>query len=71
MLIGSKIYLTIPVTTALPPTLQTYGPPESPWQESLPPCGKPAQNIASVICPGYDEPQETGGTRTHCKSPGR
>ena len=40
--------------TALPLSLQTNGPPESPWQASLPPTlGYPAQSIVSVILPPY------------------
>src|SRR5690606_39817253 len=31
----------------------TSGPPESPWQASLPPSGKPAQTMPSGV---YDEP---------------
>ena len=40
--------------TAFPLSLQTYGPPESPWQASLPPTPvNPAQSIESVILPPY------------------
>ena len=46
--------LTTPAITALPLSLQTYGPPESPWQESLPPTlGYPAHSMEVVIAPLY------------------
>ena len=42
--------LTTPAMIALPLRLQTSGPPESPWQASLPPTpGYPAQSIEFVI----------------------
>ena len=49
--------LTIPAITALPLSLQTNGPPESPWQESLPPSGYAAQSMESVITnvPSYKD----------------
>ena len=48
--------LTIPAMIALPLSLQTKGPPESPWQASLPPVpGYPAQSIELVILPPYAE----------------
>jgi hypothetical protein len=37
----------------LPSEFQTSGPPESPWQESVPPSLKPAQIIESVITEPY------------------
>ena len=46
--------LTTPAMTGLPLSLQTYGPPESPWQASLPPTlGYPAQSMELVIAPLY------------------
>ena len=39
---------------AFPLLLHTYGPPESPWQASLPPTlGYPAQSMELVILPPY------------------
>jgi len=43
--------LTTPVRTACPFFSQINGPPESPWQESLPPSSSPAQIMELVIPP--------------------
>ena len=66
--------LTTPAITALPFSLQTNGPPESPWQESLPPTpGYPAQIIVSVIVEKVALYAEVhwafviAGTLTYCK----
>ena len=64
--------LTTPAMTALPLSLQTNGPPESPWQASLPPTlGYPAQSMVSVILPPYAElhwPLVIAGTLTYWRS---
>lgn len=40
---------TTPSRILIPPSRITRGPPESPWQASLPPCGNPAQNMFLVM----------------------
>ena len=41
--------LTMPTTLRSSPSPQVKGPPESPWQESFPPSGSPAQIMLSAI----------------------